>query len=128
AEGLLTVAETSDFTATSTHDEVVDLMDKLAERSDQARRLSMGQTQEGREIPVIVFADPPVATAVEARRAAERGRPTVLLFGNIHGGEVDAKEALLMLARELATAERPHPLLEDLVIAIAPIYNADGND
>jgi dipeptidyl aminopeptidase/acylaminoacyl peptidase len=102
-------------------------MDRLAERSKHARRLSMGQTSEGREIPVITFANPPVATAAEAAAARQQGKLVVLLFGNIHAGEVDAKEALLMLARELAGQE-DHPLLANLVIAIAPIYNADGNE
>ena len=48
-------------------------------------------------------------------------------MGNIHAGEVDGKEALLMLARELATAKEK-PLLKDLVIVFAPIFNADGNE
>src|SRR5206468_1869790 len=36
-------------------------------------------------------------------------------------------EALLMLARDLATAKE-RPLLKDLVLVIAPIFNADGNE
>lgn len=123
--GLLTVAESSDFKETSTHLQVVELLDALAEQSENARRVSMGKTVEGRDIPVIVFADPPISTPAEAR---ESGKVVVLLFGNIHAGEVDAKEALLMLARELTLGEGAPALLENLIIAIAPIYNADGND
>ncbi len=44
-------------------------------------------------------------------------------MANIHAGEVDGKEALLMLARDLATAKEK-PLLKDLVIVFAPIFNA----
>src|SRR5262249_48608333 len=61
-----------------------------------------------------------------------------VLFGlaNIHAGEVDGKEALLMLARDIATAKRagagpPDPapaLLKDLVLVFAPNFNADGNE
>lgn len=76
---------------------------------------------------MIVIADPPVGTPGEAREAARRGRPTVLLFANIHAGEVDPKEALIMLARELAGGEH-RELTEKLVVAILPIYNADGNE
>ena len=36
-------------------------------------------------------------------------------------------EVWSMLARELATTPK-HPLLKDLVVVFAPIYNADGND
>ncbi len=124
---LKTVAEKSGFKATGTHAQVVELLDRIAERSENARRISMGQTNEGRDIPVIIFANPPVETAEEAARARQQGKIVVLLFGNIHAGEVDAKEALLMLARELATTP-DHPALANLVVAIAPIYNADGNE
>ena len=127
---LQTIAESSGFKATSTHEQVVQLMDKLAAKSPLAKRFSMGKTSEGRDIPVITFADPPVATPEEARQAREQGKLVVLLFANIHAGEVDAKEALLMLARELATHEgsRLPEALNGLVVAIAPIYNGDGNE
>src|SRR5262249_30161884 len=42
-------------------------------------------------------------------------------------GEVDGKEALLMLARDIATAKE-RPLLKDLVLVFCPIFNPDGND
>ncbi len=50
-----------------------------------------------------------------------------MAFANIHAGEVDGKEALLALARDL-TDKKGHPLLKDLVILLVPILNADGNE
>lgn len=121
---LLTVAERSEYLATSRHAEVVALLDAIAAESARVRRVEIGQTVEGRSIPAVVIADPPVETPGEARRGE---RLVVLLFGNIHAGEVDGKEALLVLARELALREE-EPLLKDLIVIIAPIYNADGNE
>src|SRR5581483_9543406 len=72
----------------------------------------------------VIIADPPIATPEEA---AKSKKLVVFAMGNIHAGEVDGKEALLMLARDLATAKE-RPLLKDLVIIIAPIFNADGNE
>ncbi len=126
-----TVAERSSYLKTSTHAECVSQLDAVAAASKFATRLDMGKTVEGRPIPVIVLADPPVRTAEEAREATRTGKLVVLLFGNIHAGEVDGKEALGILARELSISPTPttsHPLLKDLVVAIAPIYNADGNE
>ena len=72
----------------------------------------------------MIVSDPPVATPAEAKAS---GKPVVFLFGNIHAGEVDGKEALPILVRELVAM--PHnPLLEHLILAVAPIYNADGNE
>jgi dipeptidyl-peptidase-4 len=139
---LQTVAEKSGYRATSRYDEVVALMDRLAEAVPAAaegdepvdkkvgpigRRMGMGRTVEGRSIPMLIVADPPVGTKEEAAEAVRKGRMVVLLFGNIHAGEVDGKEALLMLARELVTT-KDHPLLKNLVVVFAPIYNCDGND
>jgi len=135
---LRTVAEKSDFKATARHADVVALLDALAKSSSLARRVEMGKTVEGRSIPMLIVADPPIATGDEARAATRAGKLVVLMLGNIHAGEVDGKEALPMIARAVlanANAEvkkdgKPtsHPLLKDLVLVFAPIFNADGNE
>jgi hypothetical protein len=51
----------------------------------------------------------------------------VYIQANIHAGEVEGKEASLMLARDIILKEKP-PFLDKLVILIAPIFNADGNE
>src|SRR5207245_4999970 len=84
----------------------------------------LGTSVEGRKLPLLILADPPVATAEEAARS---NKLVVYAQGNIHAGEVDGKEALLMLVRDLATAKE-RPLLKDLVLVFAPIFNADGNE
>ncbi|MCH7960825.1 MAG: DPP IV N-terminal domain-containing protein, partial [Planctomycetes bacterium] len=127
-DDLKTVAERSGFRATARYADVVALMDRIAERSDLAHRFEIGETSEGRTIPALVIADPPVESAEEAaQHVKDDGKMVVLLFGNIHAGEVCGKEALLMLARELALMD-DHPLLDDLIVILVPIYNADGNE
>ncbi len=124
-DALLTVAEASDFTRTASHAQVVDLVEAIAAaNSDLVRVGELGTSVKGKTLPLMIFADPPVASAAEAHAS---GKPIFFAFGNIHAGEVCGKEALLILARELATTP-DHPLLDDLVIVLAPIYNADGND
>ena len=127
-DALLTVAERSAFKATATHAEVVELLDRLAAASSLVNRVALGRSGEGREIPAVVVADPPVATPADAAaQVLERGKLVVMAIGNIHGGEVCGKEALGMLARELATTPS-HPLMKDLIVILAPIYNTDGNE
>lgn len=121
---LLTVAERSGFRATARHAEVVTLCERLAARSASIHLTELGRSGEGRSLPLMVVADPPVRTPAEARAS---GKLVVFLFGNIHAGEVCGKEALPILVRELT--DRPnHPLLKDLILLVAPIYNADGNE
>ncbi len=121
---LLTVAERSGFTATARHEEVLALIDAIASRSTRLRRAELGRSFEGRELPLVILAEPPLDSAAAARAS---GKAIVFAFGNIHAGEVCGKEGLMMLARELALDPDP-PLLRDLVVVLAPIYNADGNE
>src|SRR5271166_3816645 len=121
---LQTVAEQSGYKATARHGEVVALCQELARRNPNAYYTELGRSAEGRPLPLLVLADPPVHSALEAARS---GKLIALVIGNIHAGEVCGKEALPILAREILATPH-HPLLEDLVIALAPIYNADGNE
>ncbi len=121
---LLTVAETSDFRATSTTAQVSRLLHALAQRSDLLHVIEIGRSNDAMPLEVAIVADPPIATPAEAH---DSGRIVTLLYGNIHAGEVCGKEAILMLARELVTTP-DHPLLDDHVLLLLPNYNPDGND
>ncbi len=130
---LLTVAEASGHRRTSLHADVVAFVDELRCRSDAAgtRTLdvqSMGRTPEGRELPVLVLSSGGHFTPQDAHEAADRdGRPIVLILCNIHAGEVEGKEAALMLARDITLGDQAR-LAVDATLVIVPIYNADGND
>ncbi len=120
----VTVAEQTDYRKTSTSAQVEHFLEALHEQSDRTWLGSIGESNEGKSLPLLVVADPPVTTPEEASRS---GKLVVLLFGNIHAGEVCGKEALQMLARELALGERSG-LLDDLIVCFVPNYNPDSND
>lgn len=120
----LTRAERTNFTETSTHADVMAFIDSLKVASKYVYVTSMGKTTQGRDIPVVVLSRPIVRSAAEAKRS---NKPVVYIQGNIHGGEVEGKEALLALLRDL-DQDTYRNVMDSLVIVAAPIYNADGND
>lgn len=120
----LTRAERTDYKETSTYADVVAFLDSLQGRGAQMTRGIIGRTGEGREIPYVIASRPLVSTPAEARAL---DRPIVYIQGNIHGGEVEGKEALMITLRELLLSSEPN-LLDSLVIIAVPIYNADGNE
>jgi dipeptidyl aminopeptidase/acylaminoacyl peptidase len=121
---LQTVAERSGYRATARYDDVAAWCRAFARATPNAHLTELGRTSEGRSIPLLIVADPPIKSAADAARS---GKLVCLVIGNIHAGEVCGKEALPLLLREVFAG--PHPaLLEDLVLAVAPIYNADGNE
>jgi len=119
----VTRAEATDYTATSSYAEVMAFVDALAEKDAGLHVSSFGMTNEGRELPLLVWGAP--SADAEAIRAT--GKTRVLVFANIHAGEVAGKEAALMVARDIVQGMR-EDWTDSLVVLIAPIYNADGNE
>ncbi len=122
---LTTRAEASGYEETTRYDEVQAFLGVAAEASERLHRTAFGYSVEGRPLPLVVFGEVENASAEAVRRAEEKLR--VLVLANIHAGEVAGKEAALMLIRKLA-AGRHAAWADSLVVLVAPIYNADGNE
>jgi predicted deacylase len=121
---LLTRPERSDYRETSSYADVMEFVERVIESRPWMQLTTMGYSMEGRALPVVVVGDLPDA-GPEAVRAT--GKLRVYVQGDIHAGEVCGKEAMLMLLRALANGEH-REWLDSLVLLIAPIYNADGNE
>ena len=119
-----TRAERSGFTETSRYADVMAFIDTLRVMHKNLYVTTMGRSSQGREIPVVVLSRPLVRTPAEAKRLH---RPIVYIQGNIHGGEVEGKEALQALLRDLGRSEFQN-VRDSLVIVAAPLYNVDGNE
>ncbi len=117
-------AEASNFEETARFTDVVDFLKELQKRSPDIRLETLGSSQEGRQLPLMILSDPPVSNP---REASQSGKPIVFIMANIHAGEVEGKEAAQHLARRLLLGDLK-PLLSKLTILIAPIFNADGNE
>jgi hypothetical protein len=122
--GLLTRAESSSFRATSTYAETLDFLRRLEARSADLHLAFFGTTEQGRAMPYVVVSKERAFTPEAARRL---GKPIVMLQGGIHAGEIDGKDALLLLLRDLALGLRPE-VLERITLLVVPIYNLDGHE
>jgi hypothetical protein len=121
---LLTVAESSDFTATSRYADVMRFIQKLQVMTPHIRVETLCVSTEKRTVPLLVLGNPLPSSPLELR--GDR-RAVIYIQANIHAGEVEGKEASLMLARDILLQPEP-PYLDKLIILIAPIFNADGNE
>ncbi len=116
--------ELTAYRETSRYSDVRKFLDSLESMRLPLAFGSIGKTTEGRDIPYVIASRPAVATPAETKRLQ---RPIVYVQGNIHGGEVEGKDALLALVRDLAVSPRPN-VLDSIVLIAVPIYNADGNE
>jgi len=118
-----TRAERSGFLETTRYAEVVEILEALDRASPDLHLTRFGYSHEGRALPLMVWG----AESAEPEVVRATGKTRVFLQANIHAGEVEGKEALLILLRELAEG-RHRAWADSLVLLVAPIYNADGNE
>jgi hypothetical protein len=93
----------------------------LSQRTPALRVRLIGHSQEGRAIPLLVFARPAAGSGADTRN---NGKPTVLIIGQQHGNEPAGGEAALALAAELAGSYAT--VLDRVNVLIVPRANPDG--
>lgn len=119
-----TPAEAADFAATPSYAETMAFLHRLAAASPYVRLESFGRSAEGRELPLVIVSTDGAFTPEAARRT---GRPVLLIQNGIHAGEIDGKDACLILLRDFVTGRRPG-LFAGVTVLIVPIYNVDGHE
>jgi hypothetical protein len=120
----LTPAEAAGFEATPDYADTMAFLRRLGERLPEMRIESFGRSAAGRPLPLVIVSRERAFTAAAARRLA---KPVVLIQNGIHPGEIDGKDACLMILRDLALGRR-RELLDDATLLIVPIYNVDGHE
>lgn len=121
---LLTVPERTNYTRTMDTLQLHEWIAALKLKSENVHVTRMFTSPLRKVAPAIVLASPRITTPQQARAS---GKPVVFLLGNIHPPEAEAAEAMLMVARDLATGKRRH-ILDNIIVMVAPIYNVDGTD
>lgn len=120
----LTRPERSNYEETSRYQDVMDFISAL-KIDDSILKLSwLGYSSNAKHLPMIFYGDIPDTKPETIRKS---GKLVVYIQGNIHGGEVEGKEAMLELLRELKEGKHSE-WRRRLIVMIVPIFNADGND
>jgi hypothetical protein len=119
-----TRAERSDYKETSHYQDVLAFINALQVNGAPISMKFIGASPQGRKLPLIMAARPMPANARVAHRLK---KPIVCIQANIHAGEVEGKEAVLMLLRDISSGPLS-ALLDRLILLVLPIYNIDGNE
>src|SRR5262245_15087573 len=120
-----TTPERTNYEETSKYEDVMAFLRAVDKASPLITLDSMGKSFEGRTMPLVFVGKNLKGTSPEAIRAT--GKLRVYLQGNIHAGEVEGKESLQMLLRDIANGQHG-AWLDSMVLLINPIYNLDGNE
>lgn len=120
-----TPAEASGLTATPRYDETVAWLRRLVDASPELELVSLGQSPEGRDL-WLVIASRERAFTPEAMRAT--GKPVLFAQAGIHPGEIDGKDAGMMLLRDMTVAGTKRELLDLAHVLFVPIFSVDGHE
>ena len=121
----ITPSERSGLTNTPTYAETIAWLNVLAEASQQVHLVSLGTSAEGREIWMVVASASGAATASALKR---NGRPILLVQAGIHSGEIDGKDAGLMLLRDMTVGRVRADLLAGANFLFIPILSVDAHE
>lgn len=113
------LVDSPDYAAT------VDWLRRLVAASDRLQLLSLGKSLEGRDIWMVVASEEGASTAQALR---SNGKPTVLAQAGIHSGEIDGKDAGMMLLRDMTVRGERGELLDRCNLLFIPILNVDGHE
>ena len=116
--------ERGDGWDTATYKEGMNYYAELAAASQQLTIHTMGKTDSGYPLSVVLITDPNHVALEEVSKDTR----TVLLINNaIHPGESDGVDASMAFARDLVfEGEAYDEWLQDVIVAIIPFYNIGG--
>ncbi len=120
----ITAAEKSNFIFTPGYNETMSWFKKLADASPLLSMLSIGKSAEGRDIYMIIGSAEKSSTPASLKKS---GKPLLLVQAGIHAGEIDGKDAGMMLLRDIAFGNKKS-LLDKVNFLFIPILNVDGHE
>ncbi len=120
----ITPCEASGMSASPSFDRTVAWLQRLCAAAPELALLSIGTSDEGRDIWMVAAS---LEGGAEPQALAANGRPTLLVQAGIHSGEIDGKDAGMMLLRDV-TVGRKRELLEGANLLFVPILNVDGHE
>jgi len=121
----VTPSEAASFRTTPRYDETVAYLRRLVAAAPQLEMVSIGKSHEGRDIWLVIASKERAFTPESLRRT---GKPAFLAQGGIHAGEIDGKDAGLMLLRDMTVRGTKRELLDGANFLFVPIFNVDGHE
>lgn len=120
----ITHTEKSGFVSTPDYNETMSWLKKLDDASPLISMKSIGKSPEGRDIFLIIASSENAITASDLKKST---KPLLLAQAGIHSGEIDGKDAGMMLLRDIAFGNKKH-LLDKVNFLFIPILNVDGHE
>ncbi|MBL8629614.1 MAG: M14 family metallopeptidase, partial [Rhodospirillaceae bacterium] len=108
------------LTTTPNYADTIAFLQKMAAASPLIRLETFGRTPQGRDMVVAIVSS-------DNAGKLDPAKPVLLVQAGIHSGEIDGKDAGLMLLRDIAFKGKSK-LVENVNFLFVPIFNIDGHE
>ncbi len=120
-----TRAERTNYRFTADYEQTVEYLRRLATASPYLRVQSYGTSPQGRDLVLVVAAKDRAFTPELARQS---GKPVVLVQCGIHSGEIEGKDAMLALLRDIALGGPQQAVLDHCILLVVPMISPDAHE
>ena len=120
----ITATEKSNFVTTPDYNETMSWFKKLADASPLLTMVTIGKSVEGRDIFMMIASTEKNISAAALKKSI---KPLLLAQAGIHSGEIDGKDAGMMLLRDIAFGNKK-TLLDKVNFLFIPILSVDAHE
>jgi hypothetical protein len=121
----LTHFEKSNQLESPDYENTLKYFQKFVDTSPCVKIKTIGLTPQGRELKVIIVSKDKAFTPEQVKKT---GKAIVLIQNGIHPGEVEGKDACMLLLREILITKEKQSLLDNTILLIIPVLNIDGHE
>lgn len=121
SQAISTRFERSGGTQTPEYAEIIDWWQKLDSRSGKVKMLTMGMTDAGFPLHLVVVSN---HGDFDFKSIRKKNKRVLLINNGIHPGEPDGIDASMLLVRDIVAGKYKIP--DQVVLAIIPVYNIGG--
>ena len=121
----LTHFEKSNQLESPDYENTLKYFQKFADNTPYVKIKTIGITPQGRELKIIIVSKDKAFTPEQAKKT---GKAIMLIQNGIHPGEIEGKEACMLLLREILMTKEKEDLLDNTILLIIPVLNVDGHE
>ncbi len=123
-ENRQTEFEKSGCLKTSNYEETIDYFKRLSD-SPMAELRVLGESPQGRELYYFIVSKDQIFEVEEVKKS---GKAIVLIENGIHSGEIEGKDACMILLRDILVSKTKEYLIDNAVLIVVPVFNVDGHE
>lgn len=121
----LTHFEKSGMMESPNYENSLKYFQKFEDKTPYVKIKTIGYSHQKRELKVIIVSKDKIFTPAEARK---KNKAVILVQNCIHPGEVEGKDACMLMMREMLISKEKEHLLENIILLIIPVLNVDGHE